>query len=136
VADLPKPIPEPDTEPFWAALKDGELRIQRCGACGTMRHPPRPMCANCNSFDVEWVAVEGTGTVFSYIVSHQAVHPALVDRVPFGTVVVELDEGPRLVSNLVGVPPAELSIGTRVRVVPTRLDDEITLPLFELIADA
>ena len=130
--ELPKPIPEPDSQPFWDALNQGELRLQRCVACGTLRHPPRAMCSACHSMDIEWIPVSGAGTVYSFIVSHQAVHPALTDRVPFGTVTIELDEGPRLVSNLIGVAPADIEIGQRVRLAPQRLDDEITLPLFEL----
>ncbi len=131
MAELPRPIPEPENQPFWDAVRDGELRVQRCSACGTLRHPPRPMCANCQSLEVEWMLLSGAGSVFSYIVSHQAVHPALVDRVPFATVMVELDEGPRMVSNLVDVEPDDITIGLRVRLAPFRLDDDIALPLFE-----
>ena len=131
MADLPTPVPEPENQPFWDALNEGELRVQRCVACGTLRHPPRPMCAECQSLEVEWVPLSGAGAVYSYIVSHQAIHPALVDKVPFATVTVELDEGPRMVSNLVDVPPDEISIGLRVELSPQRLDDAITLPLFK-----
>lgn len=131
MAELPRPVPEPENQPFWDALAEGELRVQRCSSCGTMRHPPRSMCSNCHSFDVEWITLSGVGSVYSYIVSHQAIHPALADRVPFATVIVELDEGPRMVSNLVDVAPEEISIGLRVRLKPQRLDDEIAIPLFE-----
>ena len=131
MAELPRPIPEPENQPFWDALNEGELRIQRCASCGTRRHPPRPMCGECQSMDAEWAALSGAGSVYSYIVSHQAIHPALVDQVPFATVLVELDEGPRLISNLVDVDPEQITIGLRVRLAPRRLDDEITLPLFE-----
>lgn len=131
MAELPRPVPEPENQPFWDALRDGELLVQQCSACKTLRHPPRPMCANCQSLEVEWVPLSGAGSVYSYIVSHQAVHPALVDRVPFATVLVELDEGLRMVSNLVDLAPEDIAIGLRVRLAPLRLDDEIALPLFE-----
>lgn len=130
MADLPLPVPSPDNQPFWDALSEGELRIQRCTACGTLRHPPRPMCAHCRSFEAEWVRMSGHGTVFSYIVTHQPIHPALVDRVPFATVIVELEEGPRLTTNLVDVSPAEITIGMPVEVVFQSVSDAITLPLF------
>jgi len=128
--DLPLPVPSADNQPFWDALNGGELRIQRCADCGTLRHPPRPMCAHCQSFDVEWARMSGRGTVFSYIVTHQPIHPALADRVPFATVIVELEEGPRLTTNLVDVAPDEITIGMPVEVVFQRANDEITLPLF------
>lgn len=131
MAELPRPVPEPENQPFWDGLLDGELRVQRCSACETLRHPPRPMCSNCQSLEVEWVPLSGAGSIYSYIVSHQAVHPALVDRVPFATVLVELDEGLRMVSNLVDLAAEDIAIGLRVRLAPRRLDDEIALPLFE-----
>ena len=131
MAELPAPVPEPENQPFWDALNEGELRVQRCSACHTLRHPPRSMCSRCHSSDVDWVALSGAGSVYSYIVSHQAVHPALVDRVPFATVMVELDEGPRIASNLVDVDPDDISIGLRVQLAPERLNEEITLPLFK-----
>jgi hypothetical protein len=133
MAELPRPQPDDDARPFWDYVRARELRIQRCTACGTLRHPPRPMCARCRSMEVEWAPVSGRGTVFSYIVTHQPVHPALVDRVPFATVLVELEEGPRITSNLVGVPPGEIVIGMAVEVVFERLDDEVTLPLFRRV---
>ncbi|MQA01080.1 MAG: hypothetical protein GEU80_17480 [Dehalococcoidia bacterium] len=127
---MPVPVPETDNQPFWDYLRSGELRVQRCASCGQLRHPPRPACGACGSFEVEWAGMSGKGAVYSYIVSHQAVHPALADRVPFATVVVELDEGPRLTTNLVDVEPEDIEIGQRVELAPTALNDEITLPLF------
>lgn len=130
MAALPLPVPAEDNQPFWDALNAGELRIQRCTDCGTLRYPPRPMCSSCQSFDVEWARMSGRGTVYSYTVTHQPIHPALVDRVPFATVLVDLEEGPRLTSNLVDVAPGEISIGMPVVLAPTRVSDAITLPLF------
>jgi len=130
VGELLLPVPEFDNQPFWNALRVGELRIQRCTRCGEFRHPPQPMCPRCNDFEHEWALMSGRGTVFSYIVSHQAVHPSLRDRTPFATVMVELDEGPRMVSNLVGVAPEGIEIGMVVEVVFHAVNEEITLPLF------
>ena len=128
---LPVPQPDPNAQPFWDYARKGELRIQSCGECGGLRHPPRTMCSQCGSFDVEWVAVSGRGTVYSYIVSHQAVHPALAGQLPFATVLVELEEGPRLTSNLLDVEHDEIEIGMAVEVAFHPLTDEVTLPLFK-----
>jgi uncharacterized OB-fold protein len=130
VGELLLPVPEPDNQGFWDALRVEELRIQRCAACGELRHPPQPMCPRCNDFEHEWALMSGRGSVYSYVVSHQAVHPSLQERTPFVTVLVELDERPRLLSNLVGMSPDEVEIGMAVEVVFHRLDAEIVLPLF------
>jgi uncharacterized OB-fold protein len=129
MASLPLPQPDEVSAPFWEYCREGELRAQRCGACGQLRHPPRPTCPSCGSTEVEWQLLTGRGKVFTYGVSHQAIHPALEGRVPFTTLVIELDEGLRFTSNLVeGSPPVE--IGTSVEVVFERQNEEITLPRF------
>lgn len=127
---LPLPQPDEDAQPFWDALRKGELRIQHCTACGLLAHPPRAMCHECGSFEFEWQRVSGRGTVYTFAVTQQPIHPALVDQTPFATVVIELEEGPRLTSNLVDVPPDEIEIGLPVEVVFERVTDEVTLPLF------
>lgn len=131
VGELLLPVPEPGNQPFWDALREGELRIQRCTGCGELRHPPQPMCPACNDFEREWALMSGRGSVYSYVVSHQAVHSSLRERTPFATVLVELDEGPRMVTNLVGVSPDEIEIGMAVEVVFHAVSEEITLPLFQ-----
>lgn len=133
VGELLLPMPEPDSQPFWDALREGELRIQRCTRCGELRHPPQPMCPRCNDFEHEWALMSGRGSLYSYVVSHQAVHASLRERTPFATVLVELDEGPRMVSNLVGVSPGEIEIGMAVEVVFHAVSEEIVLPLFRLV---
>jgi uncharacterized OB-fold protein len=131
VASLPLPQPDEASAPFWEYCREGELRAQRCGACGILRHPPRPTCPACGSTEFEWKRLSGRGKVFTYGVSHQAIHPALEGRVPFTTLIVELDEGLRFTSNLVeGSPPVD--IGTPVEVVFERQNDEITLPRFKV----
>ena len=127
---LPLPQPESNAQPFWDALREGELRLQRCAGCGLLGHPPRAMCPECGSFEFEWVPVSGRGTVYTFAVTQQPIHPALVDHTPFATIVVELEEGQRLTSNLVDVPPDEIEIGLPVEIVFERVTDEVTLPLF------
>jgi uncharacterized OB-fold protein len=131
MAELPLPVPSEDNQPFWDYLNQGELRIQRCTNCGLLRHTPRPMCPRCHAFEHDWAPMSGRGSVYSYNVTRQPIHPALVDRVPFATVLVELEEGPRLTSNLVDVAPDAIEIGMPVELVFQRASDEITLPLFK-----
>jgi uncharacterized OB-fold protein len=127
---LPLPQPEPDAEPFWDGLREGELRLQHCSVCGLVAHPPRAMCHECGSFEFEWEPVSGRGTVYTFAITQQPIHPALVDHTPFATVVIELEEGPRMTSNLIDVPPDEIEIGLAVEVVFDDVTDEVTLPLF------
>ncbi|MEX1021585.1 MAG: zinc ribbon domain-containing protein, partial [Dehalococcoidia bacterium] len=100
---FPAPVPSEDNQPFWDALGRGELVVQRCPSCGVLQHPPRPMCPECGSFERGWATMTGRGTVFSYVVTHQAIHPSYEGYTPYATVIVELEEGPRLTSNLVDV---------------------------------
>jgi len=128
---LPLPVPDEDTQPFWDYCREGELRAQRCTSCGRLRHPPRPTCPQCGSTEIEWQLLSGRGKVYTYAISHQAVHPALEGLVPFTTLIVELDEGLRFTSNLIeGSGPVQ--IGTPVEVAFERVTDEITLPRFRV----
>src|SRR5262245_27228667 len=127
-----KPLPRVDalTAPFWEGCKLGELRLQRCANCGAYRLPPRPICARCLSQESEWVASRGRGRVWSWTIIHPPVLPAFESDVPYNVVVVELDEGVRLVSNLLDVPAAEIRADLPVEVVFDRVTDEVTLPRF------
>lgn len=127
---FPAPVPNEENQPFWDALKRGDLLLQSCAACGVFQHPPRPMCGDCGSMERAWKRVSGRGAVYSFVVTHQAVHPSYEGFTPYATVLVELDEGPRMTSNLTDVTPEEIVIGMPVRVVFEPISDEITLPLF------
>ncbi|MBI2857557.1 MAG: OB-fold domain-containing protein [Chloroflexi bacterium] len=124
------PVIDPDNQEFWQACKRRELVLQRCPDCKTFRHPPRPMCHGCNSMKVEWVRSRGRGTVFSYVITVEPVHPALAGKVPFATVVVELDEGVLLTSNVIDCDPYAISIGMPVEVTFEDVAEGITLPKF------
>ena len=141
MSELPRPDPTDDDDArFWAALRAGELCIQRCAACGTFRHPPRPVCAHCGAREREWAPVPGAGEVWSFTVVHPPTLPAFADRTPYGAVVVRLDEGVFLVSNLVDCPVDELAVGLRVElaltpvVAGTDAGDDFVLPLFRRVA--
>ena len=124
-----RPVISRDTKFFWDGLSAGELRIQRCGGCGTLRHPPGPMCPGCQrpgSAEPGYVVAAGTGIVFSYVVHH---HPPVPGkRLPLVIALVELDEGVRVLGEMVGVTPDQVSIGMPVRIEYLRIDDELTLP--------
>jgi uncharacterized protein len=131
VSGHPRPDPQTDDDArFWNALGDGELRLQRCTACATFRHPPRPVCAHCGARESEAVPAAGTGKVWSFTVIHPPTLPAFADRTPYAAVVVRLDEGVFLVSNLVDCPIAEITIGTRVELAITPVEADLLLPLF------
>jgi uncharacterized OB-fold protein/acyl dehydratase len=124
----PRPAISDDTRFFWEGVERGELLIQRCRACGELRHPPRPMCPRCRSLEWDAVRACGRGTVHSYVVPHHPRLPAFPDR--YVVALVDLEEGTRLVTNLVGVAPEEVRIGMAVELECTKVDDELVLPLF------
>jgi uncharacterized OB-fold protein len=132
------PYPRPDPVDaadamFWTFVAAGELRIQRCTSCRTFRHPPRPVCASCGSTDDEWSASAGRGEVWTFTVIHPPTLPVFAERVPYGAVVVRLDEGVFMLSNLVDCPVDELAVGTRVEVVITEVANALALPLFRRV---
>ncbi len=137
---MPKrPIPEstPETEEFWAGARRGELRIQRCNACGKAYFFPRPFCPNCSSKDVAWFTASGRGTLYSYVINQRPAY-GFQDYVPYVIAVVQLDEGPRMMTNVIGVEPTpeNLPIDLPVEVTWEKQDDTITLPIFRPIGAA
>jgi uncharacterized protein len=94
-----EPRPTPETQPFWDGTAEGELRLQRCAACATHYFPPRPFCPTCLGADVTWEPVSGRGTLHSYVINHRAA-PGF--EPPYAIAVVQLDEGPRMMGNIVG----------------------------------
>ncbi len=131
-AEMPVPLVEPLTEPYWAAAREGRLVIQRCTDCGTHRHLPHVLCPACGSTACDWEVSGGRGAVFTYTVVTHPVHAAVVDVVPYAVVVVELDDcGNVLVpSNVVDCPPDEVHVGMAVEVVFDAVTDEVTIPRF------
>jgi uncharacterized OB-fold protein len=130
----PAPVVTDDSQTFWEAASDHRLVAQRCSACGRFRHPPRPMCPECHSIDDDTVELSGTGTVYSYAILHHPQHPAF--SYPVVAVLVDLDEGVRIVSNLVGVGPGDVAIGMRVRVTFEATEHDMAVPVFEPIGSS
>jgi uncharacterized protein len=131
---MPVPIPDLDSAPFWEACRQGRLMLQRCTGCGQFRYPPKPICPRCRTLGGEWAEVSGRGKIYSWIVPHYPVHPAAVDKVPYNVVLVELEEGPRIVSNLLDVAPEQIEAGLAVVVDFEPLTETITLPKFRRAA--
>ena len=130
-AAIPRPLPRMDGmngDFYRECARARRLVFQRCEACGTLRHPPRILCARCGSERVSWVSSEGRGTVFSWTVTHQAPHPAFASLVPYAVVVVELEEGVRIVASLRGLDPAELELGLAVEVALEEVSEGVLLP--------
>ena len=128
----PVPIPDPLSKPFWDGARDGRLVIQRCNACGTYLHLPRPVCRNCRSFDLGAAEVSGRATLYSFTTTYKAFHPYFVDRVPYLLASVELDEQPGLLvlSNLVGVDEPDVRIGMELQVGFEPLGPDFAVPVF------
>lgn len=128
--DVLRPVISQDTAFFWAGTARRELRVQRCEACGRLRHPPGPACPTCAATRLDHVLARGTGTVYSYVVHH---HPPVPGhRCPFVIVLVDLPEGVRMLGELIGADPGDVRIGAPVRVDFVRIDDELTLPGWRL----
>ena len=136
MAETPRPeptFPEADTEPFWEATKEHELRYQVCDDCGGVVFYPRRHCTHCMSLNLSWKTSRGEGTVYTYTVIHQMGQPAFKDRVPYAVAWIDLDEGFRMLSNIVGVqdPSGNVSIGQRVRLTWEDQESGLSMPLFE-----
>ncbi len=132
MSTVARPLPEitPVMAPFFEAARRHELVVQRCRGCGAFRFPARDLCSHCLSRESEWTRVSGRGTVFSFAIMHQVYHPAFADAVPYAVVVVELEEGARVLSNVVDCPVHEVTIGMPVEVVFEDVTPEVTLPKF------
>jgi uncharacterized OB-fold protein len=125
----PAPVITADSEAFWEAARERRLVTQRCTSCGHLWHPPRPMCPRCHSLDQEHIDVSGKGTLYSYALLHHPQHPAF--EYPVVAALVDLAEGPRLLTNLVECPTDEIRIGMSVRVRFVDADDDMAIPVFE-----
>ncbi len=127
----PRPEPTPTSRPFWEATARGEFMIQHCRRCDAYVFYPRINCTGCGSLELEWRPTSGRGSVYSYTVARRPTHPAFADRVPYVIAIVELEEGPRVTTNLVDCDPEKVKIGMPVRVVFEDPVDGIAIPVFQ-----
>ena len=126
--ELPRPTPE--TQHFWDGTREGELRIQQCGACDNVYFPPRHFCPGCGSKDVSILKASGKATLHSYVISHL---PAPGFEPPYAIAVAKLDEGPKMMTNVINVEPdpAHLKPDMALEIVYDDVTDEVTLPKFQ-----
>jgi uncharacterized protein len=128
----PQPKPTAESARFWEAAKAHKLLLPRCNACGRFWFPPSQRCAHCLSTDFDWQEASGRGRIYSFVVFHRVYHPAFESDVPYAVAIVELDEGPRLLANIVGTPPDDVRCDAHVRVI---FEDrgEVTIPQFAMV---
>ncbi len=127
------PTIDADNQEFWASCKRHDMHLQRCSRCGTWRYFPAPVCPECSSLEYRWQPASGWGTLFTYSVVYRPPSTAWVDAVPYVYAVVELDEGPMMPTNIVGIPPEQVRGGMRVRVTYDDVTPDVTLPKFQPI---
>lgn len=125
---IPRPRPTLQSRPFWQGLAREELLFQRCADCGEAIHTPAMVCSGCGGRSLRWVASRGRGVVYSWTVVWRPQTPAFA--VPYAPIIVDMEEGWQILSNLVGCEPGVAAVGLPVEVEFHRLDDELTLPYF------
>jgi uncharacterized OB-fold protein len=128
----PIPVVTPELRPFFDAARAGTLVVQRCRSCGVRRFPPRDKCSHSHGREADWVPSAGRGKILTWNVMHQVYHPGFANEVPYAVVLVELDDGGRMISNVVGLPNERLEIGLPVEVTFEKLSDEVSLPKFRV----
>ena len=129
----PIPVPSEDSKLYWEGAQRHELCLQRCQACGAFRLPPAPLCPECTDLGGEWTKVSGRGKVYSFVIFHRAYHKAFEKDLPYAVAVIELEEGPRLVSNIVGIAPDRIRCDMPVEVTFEDITSDATLPKFRPI---
>ena len=132
--DYIKPLPtlNDSNRPFWEAAGEGRLAMQQCSACEHVRFPISHVCPRCLAYEYQWRTLSGRGTIFSYVIYHQVYNQAFKQEVPYNVAMIQLEEGPRMFSNIVGVPNDRPKVGDEVQVVFEAVTPEVSLPRFRL----
>ncbi len=129
--DLPAPVVNADSAPYWEGARNDNLLLQKCSDCGTLRFFPRYLCTECGSDNTDWVEASGRGTVHSFTVVHRAAFPEFQERTPYVVALIDLEEGPRMMTNIVGADALDVAIGDAVTVeFEDRGDDGAKVPQF------
>ena len=133
MAKYEKPLPSPtvDTKLFWDYCRKHELRLQQCTQCGQTRYPPSIVCPKCHSTEAEWVRLSGKGKVFSFVSFHYVYNNAFRNDIPYAAASIELEEGPRMMSNIIECNPEDIRIDMPVKVHFEDVTDEFALPKFK-----
>ncbi len=128
----PVPVPQPESDHYWEQAKSGKLVFQKCDDCGTVQFYPRVLCIDCNSRSLGWVESTGRGTLFTFSIVHAPPHPVFRDDLPYVTAIVELEEGVKMPSQVIGIEPEpdQLHIGMQLEVAFEEITESISLPKF------
>jgi uncharacterized OB-fold protein len=124
------PTPDDETQAFWDGCRAGQFLVRRCNACHEFHYYPRPFCPKCWSVDVEWAPASGRARLYTYSVVHSNDLPPWPERVPYVAAVVDLEEGPRVMTNVEGVEFDDLEIGMALVVDFKAISDDVTVPVF------
>jgi len=129
---LPTPM-TPEAMPYWDGLKENKLMLPKCGDCNQAFFYPRIACPNCHSRNIGWIQASGKGKLYSFEIAHRALNPKFKIEPPYILAMIELEEGPRMMSNLINIAadPAVLKCDMPVEVVFEKQTDDVTLPLFQ-----
>ena len=132
-----KPLPRVNetTRPYWEAAREGRLLLQRCVACGTLIHYPRPWCPSCWKTDLEWMEASGRGRVVTHTVVHQAPFESYAGDAPYVLAVIRLEEGPQMMANVVGIDPRSVVVDLAVEVIFEERAGGFRVPQFRSVAD-
>jgi len=128
--DKPLPAVTEDGAPYWAAAREGRLELQRCAKCKHWRFPPSVVCPKCLAFEHEWAPVSGRATIYSFIVVHRPQHPGFAKDAPYNVALIELEEGPRMLTNIVDCDLDTLAVGQKVQLVLQDTGKGAALPRF------
>lgn len=126
---MPLPRPDLDSAPFWEGCQEGTFLIPTCGSCGAKRWPPGPMCPDCQSMETSWTEASGRGSVYSWVIVAHPVAEVLVNQVPYVVGLIELEEGVKVVGNVLGCAPEEVEAGMAVELLFEQVED-VNLPNF------
>ncbi len=132
--EKPLPVINEESRPFWDGCKAHKLMLQQCGDCNAYIYYPRALCTHCHSDRLSWREVSGEGRIYTYTVCHRPAGPAFKDDVPYVVALIDLKEGPRMLSNIVDADPDAVRIGHAVQVAFDDVTDAVTLPRFRLAA--
>ena len=126
----PIPVPSKESRPYWDGLKQHRLMTPRCEDCKHHWFPPSHLCPHCGSDRSQWAEVSGRGRIYSFVIYHRVYHPGFADEIPYAVAVIELEEGPRMISNVAGIAPDKLACDMKVLVSFEDITQDATIPKF------
>ena len=126
-------MPTEDTKPYWEGAKAGKVLIQKCTMCGMLQFYPRAYCLTCLNESMTWIEAAGGGEIYTFTINHRPANEYMKDKLPYAVAAIDLDEGVRMLANIVESDIRQIKCGTRVQFVFEKVSEEITLPQFKLV---